>query len=66
MLLFQVGSLQPGSLDHSAEDLLEIVTDDVFGVVAEEKDVAKIATKYREAKSTASYDTCNFLARFIS
>lgn len=45
---------------------LQVCKVDLFGQLADEKDVAKIINKTSEAKSTKSYDTFQILAQFIT
>lgn len=54
---------QAGMLDEVAERVLAILGDQLFGVVAEEKEVAAVAGALREAKRTRSYDSYEVLAR---
>lgn len=45
---------------------VQICKADLFGAIAEEKEVVKIARKTSEAKSTKTYDTFKLLAQFIT
>lgn len=45
---------------------LQICKADLFGAIAEEKEVVKITRKVSEAKSTKTYDTFKLLAQFIT
>ena len=39
--------------------------EDLFGEVATEREVEKIANKLHEAKTCRSFDSCEIMARFI-
>jgi len=58
--------LSPGQLNSTASTIMNISMGEMFGVVAEEKDVAKITSKLIEARGTKSYDTIQLLARYVS
>ncbi|KAJ8865827.1 hypothetical protein PR048_033349 [Dryococelus australis] len=55
-----------GDVDSCLQDVLEVCKKDLFGAVAEEKDVAQIVNKTHEAKSAKSYDMFSILAQYIS
>merc|ERR1719474_1110955 len=64
--LAEVGKLNPGDLDRRCGSVVEVCLDEMFGAIAEEKDVAKITGKLMEARGTKSYDTLQLLSRFVS
>ena len=64
--LAEVGKLNPGDLDRCCGSVVEVCLDEMFGAIAEEKDVAKITGKLMEARGTKSYDTLQLLSRFVS
>nr|CAI5867716.1 unnamed protein product [Callosobruchus analis] len=57
---------QAGDVDQILLTVLNLCTADLFGVLSEEKEVAKIAVKVSEARHTKTYDTLQTLAQFIS
>lgn len=55
-----------GSLDNSAHELVNSCFQEVFGKIAEDKEIAQILAKTYEAKKTKSYDTLFILSSYIS
>ena len=55
-----------GRLDYCLEDLLAVVNSDLFGDVAEQKEVEKIASKMKETKKRMSFDTLKLIAQSIT
>jgi U3 small nucleolar RNA-associated protein 20 len=45
---------------------LQLCKKDLFGAVAEEKEVNQITGKLQEARTTKSYDTFQILAQFVT
>jgi U3 small nucleolar RNA-associated protein 20 len=45
---------------------LQLCKKDLFGAVAEEKEVNQITGKLQEARKTKSYDTFQILAQFVT
>ncbi|KAI9030419.1 armadillo-type protein [Hyaloraphidium curvatum] len=66
LLASVVPKAQPGSLDHCIGDVTEILQQDLFGVVAEEKEVAELAKKMRESKVSKSLDSYELIASVVS
>ncbi|XP_029455579.1 small subunit processome component 20 homolog [Rhinatrema bivittatum] len=60
------GSLQSGDLDSCLDILVEIFNHELFGDIAEEKEVKGIVSKVMEARSSKSYDSYELLAQFVS
>ena len=58
--------INPGQLDSAIDNVIDISMTEMFGVVAEEKEVAKITGKLLEARGTKSYDTLQIVSRYIS
>ncbi|XP_013387842.1 small subunit processome component 20 homolog [Lingula anatina] len=58
--------LRPGDLDNCVQSLTEVFSKELFGQVAEEKEVEGIVGKLFEARSSKSYDSYEILAKFIS
>ncbi|MBN3321955.1 UTP20 protein, partial [Atractosteus spatula] len=58
------GSLQSGDLDPCMNILVEIFNNELFGNVAEEKEVKGIVSKVMEARSSKSYESYEILAQF--
>ncbi|XP_062339462.1 small subunit processome component 20 homolog [Osmerus eperlanus] len=57
-------TLKSGDLDSSMGLLLEIFNGELFGAVAEEKEVKGIVSKLMEARSSKSMDSYEFLAQY--
>ncbi|KAL2629925.1 hypothetical protein R1flu_014611 [Riccia fluitans] len=55
-----------GEIDYCVEQLLGVLENDIFGEVAEEKDVEAIAGKMRETKSVKSYESLKLLSEFVT
>jgi U3 small nucleolar RNA-associated protein 20 len=58
--------LKPGDLDESFEDIFEVVKEQQFGQIEEERQLATIKAKTPEAKTNKSTETFSLLGRFIS
>jgi U3 small nucleolar RNA-associated protein 20 len=57
---------RPTDIDKVLLTVLQLCQADLFGSLSEEKEVAKIAVKTSEAKSTKSFDTFQILAQYIT
>lgn len=55
-----------GCLDHSAHELVDLCLQEIFGTIAEDKEIAQILAKTPEAKKTKGYDTLMILSSCIS
>nr|CAD7441851.1 unnamed protein product [Timema bartmani] len=60
------GLFKAGDIDGCLQDILEVCQRDLFGSLAEEKEVVQIARNVQEARSTKSFHTFSLLAQFIS
>ncbi|CAH2277583.1 small subunit processome component 20 homolog [Pelobates cultripes] len=60
-----LGSLKSGDLDGCLETLIQIFNHELFGNVAEEKEVKGIVSKLMEARSSKSYDSYELVAQFV-
>ncbi|XP_078664356.1 small subunit processome component 20 homolog isoform X2 [Branchiostoma floridae x Branchiostoma belcheri] len=58
--------LEPGGLDRCMDSLVEVLNEELFGKLAEEKEVEGITSKLKEAKSSKSSDSYEMLAKFVS
>lgn len=58
--------LEPIHVNKNLTSILSVCKIDLFGLTAEEKEVAGIIKNVSEAKSTKSYDIFHILAEFIS
>ncbi|CAI9571319.1 unnamed protein product [Staurois parvus] len=58
-------SLKSGDLDGCIETLIQIFNNELFGDIADEKEVRGIVSKIMEARSSKSYDSYELLAHFI-
>ncbi|KAJ8314703.1 hypothetical protein KUTeg_006853 [Tegillarca granosa] len=66
ILLKNVSSIiKPGDLDVCQTKLQEIFNEELFGNVAEEKEVEGITVKVFEAKTVKSYDSYQILSQYI-
>ena len=52
-----------GDLDYCLLPIVEIITDDVFGTVGEEKDATDYVSSMKEVKHNKSYDSMELLAK---
>ncbi|KAG7320342.1 hypothetical protein KOW79_016195 [Hemibagrus wyckioides] len=59
-------SLKAGDLDPCLDILIEIFSNELFGSLAEEKEIKGIVSKVMEARHSKSSDSYEFLARFCS
>ncbi|XP_068133070.1 small subunit processome component 20 homolog [Hyperolius riggenbachi] len=60
-----VANLKVGDLDGCVETLTQIFNHELFGKIAEEKEVKGIVSKVMEARSSKSYDSYELLAQFV-
>ncbi|RIA94698.1 hypothetical protein C1645_709313 [Glomus cerebriforme] len=60
-----VPNLQVGALDYCLQPITDIIINDIFGEVGEEKDAEEITGKIKEMKSTKSFGTFELLAKII-
>ncbi|XP_068239001.1 small subunit processome component 20 homolog [Palaemon carinicauda] len=66
-VLSQIRPLLRGTdIDSCLVDMIEICKEDILGLQSEEKKVAKITTKVKEARNDKSYAILNFTAEFVS
>lgn len=59
-------NFQPGDLDQDLAELANVVMDDIFGAVGQEKDAEEYISKMKEVKSSKSYDSMELLAKNAS
>ncbi|XP_035875363.1 small subunit processome component 20 homolog isoform X2 [Phyllostomus discolor] len=59
------GKLQVGDLDSSLDIMIEIFNHELFGAIAEEKEVKQILSKVMEARRSKSYDSYEILGKFV-
>uniref|UniRef100_A0A8C6R1C0 UTP20 small subunit processome component n=1 Tax=Nannospalax galili TaxID=1026970 RepID=A0A8C6R1C0_NANGA len=57
--------LQVGGLDSCLDIMIEIFNHELFGPVAEEKEVKQILSKVMEARRSKSYDSYEILGKFV-
>jgi U3 small nucleolar RNA-associated protein 20 len=55
-----------GSIDHCISDIMPFLMDELFGEVAEKKDVAKIAVKMKETGASKALHTIQLLSEVVS
>lgn len=53
-------------VDYCLGELLSVIDNDIFGEVAEQKDVEKIASKMKETRKQMSFDTLNLIAQNVT
>ncbi|KAL4233743.1 hypothetical protein ACF0H5_008423 [Mactra antiquata] len=58
--------VKPGDIDVCLTMLQQVLHDEIFGEVSDEKDVDGIKSKVFEARSSKSYDSYEFIAKYIS
>lgn len=61
-----IPSVKPGELDGCVDELAAVFQQDLFGNVAEEKEVEELAKKMRETKGSKSFDSFELLAGVVS
>ncbi|XP_070543166.1 small subunit processome component 20 homolog [Ptychodera flava] len=59
-------SLNHGDLDGCLANLIQVSNEELFGEVAEEKEVVGITRKLQEAQSSKSYDIYQIIGKYIS
>ncbi|KAM6154071.1 small subunit processome component 20 homolog [Erethizon dorsatum] len=59
------GRLQVGDLDACLDIMIEIFNQELFGAVAEEKEVKQILSKVMEARRSKSYESYEILGKFV-
>lgn len=59
-------NLDPGGFDDALAPLLPLVEGDIFGAVAEAKEVAAFAGGLKEAKKQRGYDSYRLLAQGVT
>lgn len=55
-----------GKLDHCLDDLLAVVETDIFGVVAEQKDVDNFKYKMKETRNRMSFETLKLISENVT
>ncbi|TKC38178.1 hypothetical protein EI555_014739, partial [Monodon monoceros] len=57
--------LQVGNLDSCLDIMIEIFNHELFGAIAEEKEVKQILSKVMEARRSKSYESYEILGKFV-
>ncbi|XP_070267007.1 small subunit processome component 20 homolog [Myotis yumanensis] len=57
--------LQVGDLDSCLDIMIQIFNHELFGAIAEEKEVKQILSKVMEARRSKSYDSYEILGKFV-
>ncbi|KAI5306435.1 hypothetical protein KEM56_000935 [Ascosphaera pollenicola] len=57
---------KPGDLDNDLEMMADIIVEDIFGTVGQEKEAEEYVSKMKEVKSSKSYDSMELLAKNAS
>ncbi|KAE9587003.1 hypothetical protein Lalb_Chr23g0269101 [Lupinus albus] len=55
-----------GKIDYCLDDLLSVIKNDIFGVVAEQKEVEKIASKMKETRMKKSFESLKLVAQNVT
>ncbi|EGX90661.1 HEAT repeat protein (DRIM), putative [Cordyceps militaris CM01] len=63
ILVASVPSFGPGDLDHCLPSIVNIIMDDIFGVVGQEKDADGYTTQTKEIKGSKSQDSMELVAK---
>ncbi|XP_074320646.1 uncharacterized protein LOC141657349 isoform X2 [Silene latifolia] len=61
-----LNSFGSGELDYCLDELLIVVSSDIFGEVAEQKEVDKIAFKMKETRKQMSFETLKIIAQNVT
>ncbi|KAJ8006735.1 hypothetical protein DPEC_G00110300 [Dallia pectoralis] len=57
-------TLKPGDLDHCMDMLIDVFNNELFGALADEKEVKGITSKLMEARHSKSMDSYEFLGKY--
>ncbi|KAI9886362.1 MAG: WD domain protein [Watsoniomyces obsoletus] len=66
LLVTTVPEFSPGDLDYCLPEVIQVVMDDVFGTVGEEKDAEGYISSMKEVKSSKSYDSLELMAKMTT
>ncbi|EGD86520.1 hypothetical protein H112_05015 [Trichophyton rubrum D6] len=66
ILVVTADEFEVGALDQDLSTLGEIIMDDIFGTVGQQKDAEEYVSKMKEVKSSKSYDSAELLAKNAS
>ncbi|EFE41162.1 hypothetical protein TRV_04111 [Trichophyton verrucosum HKI 0517] len=66
ILVATADEFEVGALDQDLSTLGEIIMDDIFGTVGQQKDAEEYVSKMKEVKSSKSYDSAELLAKNAS
>ncbi|EEQ35796.1 U3 snoRNP protein [Microsporum canis] len=66
ILVATADKFEVGALDQDLSTLGEIIMDDIFGTVGQQKDAEEYVSKMKEVKSSKSYDSAELLAKNAS
>ncbi|CAL0327253.1 unnamed protein product [Lupinus luteus] len=61
-----LSSPAPGNLDYCLDDLLPVIKKDIFGEVAEQKEVEKVASKMKETRTKKSFESLKLVAQNVT
>ncbi|ORX41456.1 hypothetical protein BCR36DRAFT_339402 [Piromyces finnis] len=65
LLYSLVPTLEPGNIDDCMEPLIDILINDIFGEVGDEREIEELRGKMREIKGTKSFDSFELLSKII-
>ncbi|GJN77974.1 U3 snoRNP protein [Purpureocillium lilacinum] len=66
ILVATVPTFAPGDLDHCLPAIVNVIMDDIFGVIGQEKDAEGYTTQMKEIKSSKSQDSMELVAKNAS
>lgn len=66
LMVSVIDSFESGDLDESAQMIVDIIMEDIFGAAGQEKDAEGYVSKMREVKAKKSTDTAEMLTSNIS
>ncbi|KAI8801037.1 hypothetical protein BJ742DRAFT_716305 [Cladochytrium replicatum] len=66
LLAISATDLEVGQIDGAVEDLVQIFVDDIFGDTSQEREAEEMTTRFRENKSTKSFDSFEILTKLTS
>lgn len=65
LLMDMIPRMEVGDIDYCLADIVDILINDVFGEVGEEKETEEIKNKMKEAKTMRSFESFELLAKIV-
>ncbi|KAI9819100.1 MAG: U3 snoRNP protein [Phylliscum demangeonii] len=66
LLVSGAAQLKTGDLDYCSQPIVDVVMDDIFGTVGEEKEAAEYISSMKEVRHSKSYDSMELLTKITS